>query len=68
MTKENIEHLFDKFAKIRIEFEEFSKMEKGSGLGLYISKGIIQAHGGKIWVESAGKNRGSEFFFTLPKM
>ena len=48
------------------KIENFSTLNKGSGLGLYITKGIIEAHGGKIWVESRGKNRGAEFYFTLP--
>lgn len=38
----------------------------GSGLGLFIVKKIIEAHGGKVWVESAGKDMGSSFIFTLP--
>ena len=39
--------------------------EKGTGLGLVISKGIVEAHGGKIWVED-NKPKGSRFIFVLP--
>ncbi|MHA1319878.1 MAG: ATP-binding protein, partial [Promethearchaeota archaeon] len=45
----------------------YSTFDKGSGLGLYIARGFIEAHGGKIWVESKGRDLGAEFSFTLPK-
>jgi signal transduction histidine kinase len=49
--------LFTKFA---------SKSYKGTGLGLFISKGIIEAHGGKIWGENNPEGRGATFSFSLP--
>jgi two-component system sensor histidine kinase VicK len=48
-------------------FQKFiSGSEKGTGLGLYISKNIIKAHGGEIWSESNKSGKGATFAFTLP--
>jgi signal transduction histidine kinase len=41
-------------------------MAGGLGLGLYISRHLIEAHGGRIWAASDGSGRGSTFSFTLP--
>lgn len=49
--------LFEKFA---------SKSQKGTGLGLFIAKNIIEAHGGKVWFEQNPDGKGSVFKFTLP--
>ena len=49
--------LFTKFA---------SKSQTGTGLGLFISKSIIEAHGGRIWAENNTDGRGATFAFTLP--
>ena len=48
-------------------FQKFiSGSEKGTGLGLYISKNIIKAHGGEIWAQSNKSGKGATFAFTLP--
>jgi len=59
---EEADKLFTKFFRA----ENVTKFApEGSGLGLYISKNIIQRHGGEIWMESE-INRGTTFYFTLP--
>lgn len=61
IPKEAIPHLFNKFFRVSNTAQQANK---GTGLGLYISKSIVEKLGGKIWVESeAGK--GSKFSFTL---
>jgi two-component system sensor histidine kinase/response regulator len=52
--------LFRKFVQVQ------ERGAKGTGLGLFICKGIVEAHGGRIWAESAGKGKGTVFSFTLP--
>jgi PAS domain S-box-containing protein len=48
-------------------FEKFDPGTKGSGIGLALVKRIVEVHGGKIWVESAGIGKGATFRFTLAK-
>ena len=67
LTLKEIEKLFGKFVTIGQATESYTAFEKGSGLGLYISKGMIEVHGGKIWVKSEGRDKGAEISFTLPK-
>jgi two-component system, OmpR family, sensor histidine kinase VicK len=49
--------LFQKFA---------TKSYQGTGLGLYISKSIVEAHGGRMWAENNPDQKGAVFYFTLP--
>lgn len=56
IPEENIQDIFDKFKKLH---------GKGTGLGLYIARQIVSAHGGDIWVKSEEK-KGSTFSFTVP--
>jgi signal transduction histidine kinase len=63
IDSELMPRLFTKFA---------AKSYQGTGLGLFISKSIVEAHGGKMWAENNTKNNGSRkhkgatFYFTLP--
>ena len=59
VAEEHIERIFDKFHRIT-----FADRVTGTGLGLSICKGIIEAHGGKIWAEN--QPEGFVFNFTLP--
>jgi two-component system phosphate regulon sensor histidine kinase PhoR len=61
ISKEDLPHIFERFFKA-----DRSRSDSGSGLGLAIARHIIQAHGGKIRVESQ-ESKGSTFSFSLPR-
>lgn len=63
ISEEDIDKVFDRFYRGE---KSRSRDYGGSGLGLAIAKGIIEAHGGRIWVESR-PGAGSRFSFSLPK-
>ena len=60
---EHLAHIFDRFYRVD---KSRSRTYGGSGIGLTISKHLVEAQGGKIWAESEGANKGSVFVFTLP--
>ena len=64
VTAERLPHLFRKFSQL--EGEERGREIGGSGLSLAICKGIVEAHGGRIWAESDRPGLGSRFIFTIP--
>jgi signal transduction histidine kinase len=60
---DHLTRVFERF--VRVE-NGATRTTRGTGLGLAICQGLVQAQGGRIWVESAGPGRGSTFWFTLP--
>lgn len=62
ISRDDLPQLFSKFKQLK----SYDPSRKGTGLGLVVSKGIVEAHGGKIWAESAGENLGSTFYFSIP--
>jgi PAS domain S-box-containing protein len=63
MNGDQISRLFQPFGQVHDPMQD---TRAGTGLGLFISHGIIQEHGGRIWAESPGTGRGSTFVVSLP--
>lgn len=62
IPKEEQENVFDKFHQVR---ETTTGVREGTGLGLTITKALVEKHGGRIWLESE-PGKGSRFVFTIP--
>jgi two-component system CheB/CheR fusion protein len=64
LTVESMSRVFDMFTRIE---SEVSDAEGGLGIGLALAKGLVQLHGGRLEVNSAGPGQGSEFLICLPR-
>jgi signal transduction histidine kinase len=62
ISAEELPKLFSRYYRVRTEQ---TRTIEGTGLGLYIVKLLVEAHGGRVWVESE-LGVGSRFYFTLP--
>lgn len=62
IAAEHLERIFERFYRINNADEPVA----GSGMGLSVARAIIQAHGGRIWAESAGLGKGATFHLALP--
>jgi histidine kinase len=63
IAPEHLPHLFERFYRVD---KARSRALGGSGIGLTISRAIVEAHDGQIWAASAGPGQGATFSFSLP--
>jgi PAS domain S-box-containing protein len=63
IEREALARLFRPFSQVH---DAMQQTQAGTGLGLYICRGIIELHGGRIWAESPGPNLGARFSFAIP--
>ncbi len=63
ISQENLDRIFKSFEQID---GSYSRKYQGTGLGLSLSRNLIELHGGRIWAESEGEGKGSTFRFVIP--
>lgn len=59
ISKETLPHLFEKFSRAK---DAFKTNILGTGLGLYVARKMMEAHKGRVWAESEGEGKGSQFY------
>jgi PAS domain S-box-containing protein len=65
LVPEDHERIFSAFVQVD---STYSRFQSGTGLGLALTRRLVQLHAGTIWVESPGRNMGSTFTFTIPRL
>ncbi|MEP7286298.1 MAG: ATP-binding protein [Chloroflexota bacterium] len=63
IPEDQLEKIFEQFYQVA---DHMTRRHNGMGIGLSIAKGMVEAHDGRIWAESAGLNNGSTFYVALP--
>ncbi len=63
LSQTDLNRIFSPFEQVE---HSLSRKFQGTGLGLSLTKSLVELHGGRIWVESDGQDQGSKFTFTLP--
>lgn len=63
ISPKDLERIFEPFEQVE---SSLSRLFQGTGLGLSLTRKMVELHGGKIWAESGGKGKGSKFIFVIP--
>jgi signal transduction histidine kinase len=63
LKRADLERIFNPFEQVE---NSRSNRDRGTGLGLSLTKNIVELHGGSIWAESEGEGKGSTFRFVIP--
>jgi signal transduction histidine kinase/integral membrane sensor domain MASE1 len=65
IKKDDLQRIFEPFEQAE---SSLSRRFQGTGLGLSLTRSMVELHGGKIWAESEGEGKGARFFFVMPPM